>query len=138
MIYTIGHSNRKLRDFISLLKYYEIKNLIDVRRFPYSKKFEWFNRENLLKALKEENISYYWLGKELGGFRKEGYEAYMLKDHYKFGLKKVMDLSDKKTCIMCAEKLFFKCHRKFISQSLVELSFKVIHIIDENKIYEMK
>lgn len=138
MIYTIGHSNRKLRDFISLLKYYEIKNLIDVRRFPYSKKFEWFSKENLSKALKEEKISYYWLGEELGGFRNEGYETYMSKDSYKSGLKKIIDLSEVRTCIMCAEKLFFRCHRKFISRSLMELGFRVIHIIDKDKIYEMK
>ncbi|MEO0292264.1 MAG: DUF488 domain-containing protein, partial [candidate division WOR-3 bacterium] len=61
-------------EFIDILLFYKIKNLIDIRRFPSSEKFFWFNKENLEKELKKHNILYFWLGEELGGFRRRGYE----------------------------------------------------------------
>ncbi|MEO0254014.1 MAG: DUF488 domain-containing protein [candidate division WOR-3 bacterium] len=137
-IFTIGHSNRKIDEFIDILLFYKIKNLVDIRRFPSSKKFFWFNKENLEKELKKHNISYFWLGEELGGFRGEGYENYMNTQNYKSGIEKLIDISKERSCIMCAEKLFFRCHRKFLSKTLKELNYKVIHILDKNKFFEFK
>lgn len=57
-IFTIGHSNRNIEEFLTLLKKNKIEVLIDVRRFPSSKKFPWFNKENLSEVLKKENIEY--------------------------------------------------------------------------------
>ncbi|MEO0300714.1 MAG: DUF488 domain-containing protein [candidate division WOR-3 bacterium] len=137
-IFTIGHSNRKIDEFIDILLFYKIKNLIDIRRFPSSEKFFWFNKENLEKELKKHNILYFWLGEELGGFRRRGYENYMNTQNYKLGIEKLIDISRERSCIMCAEKLFFRCHRKFLSKTLKELNYKVIHIMDKNKFFEFK
>lgn len=119
-----------------MFSFYKIKNLIDIRRFPSSRKFFCFKKENLEKELKKFNISYFWLGEELGGFRGEGYENYMKSEKYKLGIEKIIGISKKRTCIMSAEKLFFKCHRRFISKTLKDLNYRVIHIIDKNRVLE--
>jgi uncharacterized protein (DUF488 family) len=54
LVYSIGHSNRSIEEFLGILKRYKIKKVIDVRRFPSSKKFPWFNKEELEKVLKEK------------------------------------------------------------------------------------
>ena len=70
--FTIGHSNRSLGEFLSLLKKFNIEALIDIRSWPSSKKYPHFNREALEESLKAEGIRYFWLGRELGGYRKNG------------------------------------------------------------------
>ncbi|RKZ01415.1 MAG: DUF488 domain-containing protein [Candidatus Hydrothermota bacterium] len=139
-IFTIGHSNRSFDEFCNLLKHYGIKLLIDVRRFPTSRKYPHFNRESLEKSLVEQcGIGYLYLGDELGGYRKGGYEAYMETDEFKEGLGKLLFWAqDGVTAIMCSEKLWFKCHRRFIADKLVELGHEVIHIIDERHTYKHK
>ena len=138
-IYTIGHSNRKLADFIKLLKQYSIEFLIDVRRFPTSKKYPWFMKENLKVNLEAIGIKYIWLGKLLGGYRSGGYLKYMETEDFKNGVNTLVKLASKyRIAIMCSEKLWFKCHRKFISDILKNLGFKVIHIIDPKREYEHK
>lgn len=127
--YTIGHSNRKLEEFLNLLKKYNIEILIDVRRFPKSKKFPWFNKEVLEDVLNKNNIKYVHL-ENLGGFRKEGYEKYIKTYEFRDGFKKLLEFSkDKNVCIMCAEKFYWKCHRKFIINELKKHNIKVINII---------
>ena len=68
---TVGHSTRKIEEFISLLKAYKIEVLVDVRAFPVSRKNPQFNKENLEESLSQNNIEYIWLGKEFGGYRKK-------------------------------------------------------------------
>jgi len=121
------------------LKNYKIELLVDVRRFPSSGKFNWFNKDNLSKELRKEGISYLWMGEELGGFRRGGYENYTRSESYKKGIEKLVDISKKKNlCIMCAEKLFFRCHRRFISKTLKRKGIQVFHIIEINRIYKEK
>ena len=67
-IFTIGHSNRTLEDFISILKEFKIETLADIRRFPGSRKFPYFNRENLQGTIEENKINYIWF-ENLGGRR---------------------------------------------------------------------
>jgi len=76
-IYTLGTDRRSEEDFIEILLSYNIEVLIDVRSFPKSK-IPTFNREYLEGLLEKEGIGYRFLGKELGGFRKGGYEAYTI------------------------------------------------------------
>ncbi len=134
-IYTIGHSNREAYHFIKLLKKYNINLLIDVRRFPKSRKFPWFNQETLKKNLKTNGIIYMWLGKNLGGYRKGGYKKYMETPAYQEGILMIKKLANKRRiAIMCSEKLWFKCHRRYISHTLVKEGYQVIHIIDDDKI----
>ncbi len=142
IVYTIGHSNRSIDEFIRLIKYYNIKTVVDVRRFPSSKKYPHFEKNNLAQALQKENISYVWLGNELGGFRKGGYVSYTSTEEYMKGiseLEKIINkISEGFVAIMCAEKFWFKCHRRFISNTLAHKGYTVLHILDFNKTYEHK
>lgn len=117
-----------MEEFIKILKETGVEIVVDVRRFPKSK-FEHFNRENLEISLKEVGIEYYYLGDKLGGFRKGGYENYTKTKDFEEGIGILTEIARKKlTAIMCAEKLFFRCHRRFIARKLEEMGFEVIHL----------
>lgn len=132
-IFTVGTSNRKWGDFVSLLKAYSIEEVIDVRRFPISK-LQWFKKEEIARSLKDEGISYIWMGEELGGYRSPNYEAYTSTDEFKQGVKKLSHRAfRKRTAIICAEALPWRCHRRYIARALEEKGWKVIHIIDIGK-----
>ncbi|RLG80785.1 MAG: hypothetical protein DRO09_02715, partial [Thermoprotei archaeon] len=76
-VYTIGHSNRAIDEFIQVLRRWGIKAVVDVRRFPVSRKYPWFNREALMNVLASKGVKYFWLGELLGGYRESGYRRYM-------------------------------------------------------------
>jgi len=136
VIYTVGTSNRSLEEFLRLLQSYGIKQVLDVRSFPVSRRFPHFSRENLEKALSKANVAYFWLGKELGGYRKGGYEAFMESEVFQQGLLKLIELARQEiSAIMCAERFPWRCHRRFISQKLEERGFEVRHIIEEGRIW---
>ncbi|MEM1578737.1 MAG: DUF488 domain-containing protein [Archaeoglobaceae archaeon] len=145
IVYTIGHSNRDFSSFLNLLLSNSIEVVVDVRRFPKSK-FEHFNSQQLQTKLKEFGIEYLHL-EGLGGFRKKGlknspnvaikspgfrkYADYMLTEEFEKEIEKVVELATKrKIVLMCAEKFFWKCHRKFIADYLTLKGFRVLHIID--------
>jgi len=149
-IYTLGHSNRGLEEFIDIIQHYSIQILLDVRRFPSSRLSPHFSYDNLLKTLRELNIDYVWI-KELGGFRKfgedvedigicrsiksEGFRAYATylatNNGAKQALAKLASIAEQKiTVIMCRERFPWRCHRRFISDYLFSREFQVIHIID--------
>ncbi len=131
VIYTVGHSNRSLDEFISLLRSHKIRVVADVRRFPYSRHNPQFNQENLKKALKTVGIEYVWLGNELGGYRTGGYEEHIKGEEFQKGLERLEFLAfHKRTAIMCAEKLWFRCHRRFIADELVQRGWEVLHIVE--------
>jgi len=137
-IFTLGTSNRTFKEFLEILEKYQIKVVVDVRHFPTSKLFPHFKKENLKKLLEKEKIKYFHLEK-LGGYREGGYEKYMETKDFKEGLEKLMEIAKReKTAIVCAEKFPWKCHRAFISQALEKKGFKVIHIIDKERIWEPK
>ena len=135
MFYTIGHSNLSIEEFIEQLKKFGIEVVVDVRRFPTSK-HEHFKRENLEEFLKREGIDYVWLGKYLGGYRGD-YAKYMESEDFKRGIKELLKLRDKKVAIMCAERFYMRCHRKYISEYLEALGFEVYHI-QRGKAYRHK
>ncbi|BFI73838.1 hypothetical protein YN1_8250 [Nanoarchaeota archaeon] len=157
-IYTIGHSNRSLEEFIQILQNYDIEILIDIRRFPKSRKYTYFNIEDLSSILPKYNIKYIWEEK-LGGFRKFGkdvkdigigkcfksesfraYATYILtNDEVKEILKNIENMAkDKNIVLMCSERFPWNCHRKIVSDWFLYKGFKVIHIIDLNKTIEHK
>ncbi len=130
----MGHSNRKEEDFLNLLKENRIETVIDVRRFPASKKFPYFERAHLENSLKKANIDYIWLGKELGGFRKGGYEQWMKTKEFASGIKELEQrASQKRTAFMCAEALYTRCHRRYIVEFLKRRDWKVLHISSRSK-----
>jgi uncharacterized protein (DUF488 family) len=138
LIYTIGSSTKKIKDFIVLLKKFEILALVDVRRFPQSR-FEHFNQKNLSLELENHGIRYFYLGDTLGGFRKKGYEDYTQTEDFAGGIKKLKEIATQfVTVFMCAERFPWRCHRKFIAQRLEEEGWKIIHILDEEKTWEPK
>ena len=137
-IYSIGSSTRQIEEFLDLLHHFHIKILIDVRSFPKSR-FNHFIKEHLDRELNKTGIEYLYLGKELGGYRKGGYENYTLTTRYEKGVGYLEAIGKKKTTtFMCAERLPWKCHRKFIAISLQERGWKVIHIIDEKRVWKPK
>ncbi len=139
LIYTIGTSTRSIEEFIEILRIFNIKTLLDVRSFPNSKIFPHFNRENLEISLAKKGFDYVYLGKELGGFRKGSYENHMNTESFKKGIEKLEEIATKSLSIFfCAEKMFLKCHRRFIAEALTQRGWRVIHIIEKDKTYEHK
>ncbi|KAA0002955.1 MAG: DUF488 domain-containing protein [Thermoplasmata archaeon] len=127
-VYTIGHSNRSMEDFLKLLKKYNIECIIDVRRFPTSK-FEDYKKERLEKTLYEHGIKYFHFA-ALGGFRG-GYEKWMLSNEWKDAYEKLKKIAMKcKLAILCTEKLPFRCHRRYIAKALAKDGWDVVHIIN--------
>lgn len=136
VIHTIGSSNRTIGEFLDLLKKYNIECLIDIRRFPTSK-FEHFKKQNLIEFVEREGIKYVYLGQILGGYRSGGYEKYMHTEAFLNGIKQIeRHAKNKKSAIMCCERLPWRCHRRFISMQLESRGWEVIHIIDEKRIWK--
>ena len=148
-IWTIGHSTRKIDIFISLLEENGIKLVADVRMFPGSKRYPHFNKEALANSLNEHGIRYEHFP-ELGGRRKpkpdsrntawrnesfRGYADYMETDEFRKGVMQLVDLADKvgPTAIMCAEAVWWRCHRGLISDFLKARGIEVTHIVDAKK-----
>jgi uncharacterized protein (DUF488 family) len=133
----IGHSTRGWKEFLDILKNLNIEILVDIRHFPSSKKFPWFTKENLERELSKKGVKYIWL-EELGGYRKGGYEKYTKSEEYLKGIKKligfVVGKPGKNIGIMCAEIKWWKCHRRFVADTLVEMGFDVFHVWNLDKI----
>ena len=148
-IWTIGHSTRTIEKFISLLEEHGIKLLADVRLLPGSKRYPQFNKETLADSLGKVGICYEHFP-ELGGRRKpredspntawrnesfRGYADYMETEEFDKGVKRLLDLAADAgpTAIMCAEAVWWRCHRSLISDYLKAVDIEVMHILDANK-----
>ena len=146
-IYTIGHSTRELPELISALQAHGIKTLVDIRAFPMSRRLPHFNRESLEKSLPESGIAYVWKP-VLGGRRKRqrkdspntglrndsfrNYADYMLTSEFQNGIDELLDLAETSpTAIMCAERVYFRCHRMLVSDYLKAHGHEVLHIDNE-------
>ncbi len=151
-IYTIGHSNRSFNDFMNLLMRNNVNVLVDIRRYPHSK-LAWFSRDNLSK-LSSYGVKYYSFP-ELGalGIAKyvkplqdinctssltyRSYITHILTSlNAKFRIKEIINMvnNDLSVCLMCCEKLPWRCHRRFLSDYFKAFRYDVIHIIDFNRV----
>jgi uncharacterized protein (DUF488 family) len=145
-LYTIGHSTRTLDELIEALRAHSIQTLADIRTYPMSRRLPHFNRENLEKALPEAGIRYIWM-KDLGGMRKKSladspnvalrntsfrnYADYMLTPQFEREIGELIQIADhSRTAYMCAERVYFKCHRMLVSDWLVAHGHEVLHIDD--------
>ena len=138
LLWTVGHSNRSTEKFLALLSEHNIEVLVDIRSFPTSK-VEHFKREEMEKWLSEHGIEYVWLGKELGGYRRGGYEDHMKTKLFEEGVKKLLDLAmERRVCVMCMEKNPKYCHRRFLTAYLEKRGVEVIHILEKGQIGLMK
>ena len=147
-IYTIGHSTHTLEEFIKMLQSFKIQHLVDVRGLPGSKKYPQFNKENLEVALPEVGIAYTHLPL-LGGRRKihkdskntrwhnesfRAYADYMETDDFEEGITQLIAIAEKEnTAYMCAEALWWRCHRSMISDYLKAKGWEVEHIMAIDK-----
>ena len=148
-IWTIGHSTRTIDKFISLLEEHGIKLLADVRSLPGSKRCPQFNKETLADSLAKAGIRYEHFP-ELGGRRKarpdsrntawrnasfRGYADYMETEEFDKGVKRLLDIATEfgPAAIMCAEAVWWRCHRSLISDYLKARGIEVMHILDANK-----
>ncbi|MEM5869772.1 MAG: DUF488 domain-containing protein [Candidatus Aenigmatarchaeota archaeon] len=137
-IFTLGHSTRSLEEFLEILLSFKIKCVVDVRKFPSSKKFPHFNKENLERELEKNEIEYIHFP-ELGGYRKEGYENFSKSKEFSEAIEKLVEIAKEKTvAILCAELLWWRCHRRYIANVLAENDFEVFHIFDKERIQHHK
>jgi uncharacterized protein (DUF488 family) len=149
-IWTIGHSTRAIVEFISLLKENEIKLLVDVRAWPASKRYPQFNKDALAESLNAQGVRYEHFP-ELGGKRKSkpdsrntawrnasfcGYADYMETEQFQKGIERLLDFAAEvgPTAIMCAEAVWWRCHRSLIADYLKARGVEVLHILSANKV----
>jgi uncharacterized protein (DUF488 family) len=126
-----------MKEFLHVLRAYQIEVIVDVRRFPTSR-YRHFKQEPFKECLEQHGIEYYHVGR-LGGYRNGGYRKYMKTADFEDGLQRVEELAaSKRVALMCAELLFSHCHRRFIADALKERGHTVIHILDDKKSCEHK
>jgi uncharacterized protein (DUF488 family) len=147
-VWTVGHSTRSADEFAELLSAHAVKRVADVRRFPASRRHPHFAREQLEPFLAARGIDYRWLA-ELGGRRSarrdssntgwrvaafRGYADYMETPEFGAAFATLMVLAgERNTAIMCAESLWWQCHRRLIADALVAGGHVVIHIEGADK-----
>lgn len=144
-IYSIGHGNKSLEEFISELKSFEIEYLLDIRSKPYSKWNPHFNRMPLEQELKANNITYVFVGDTLGGLPEDRscyvdgkvvYDLIKTKPFFLEGLERLTTAHEKniKLAIMCSESKPEECHRsKLIGQELLKHNISINHIVKNNR-----
>jgi len=143
-LHTIGHSTRTLDELVSALKTHGIETLVDIRAFPMSRRLPHFNRESLEHTLREQGIRYVWM-KALGGYRKatckdsphtalrnasfRNYADYTLTPEFEHAAGELLQMATaSRTAYMCAERVYFRCHRMIVSDWLVAHGHEVFHI----------
>ena len=144
ILYTIGHSTRTFDELVSALRTHGITTLVDIRAFPMSRRLPHFNRELLEQSLAEQGIHYVWM-KALGGYRKatgknsphtalrnasfRNYADYTLTREFEHAAAELIQMADHSpTAYMCAERVYFRCHRMIVSDWLVAHGHEVRHI----------
>ena len=149
-IWTIGHSTRAIDEFISLLEENEIKLLVDVRTWPGSKRYPQFNKDALAESLSAHGIRYEHFP-ELGGKRKSkpdsrntawrnasfrAYADYLETEQFQKGIERLLDIAAEvgPTAIMCAEAVWWRCHRSLIADYLKARGVEVLHVLGANKV----
>ena len=143
-LYTIGHSTRSFDELLAALRAHQINTLVDIRAFPMSRRLPQFNRESLEQTLPANRIRYVWM-KSLGGYSKKivnesphlalrnasfrNYADYMLTPQFEQAADELVALAEQSpTAYMCAERVYFHCHRMLVSDRLVAHGHEVLHI----------
>ena len=150
-IWTVGHSTRSLDEFTSLLTAHEITALVDVRSFPGSRRYPHFSKSALSLSLPSHGILYEH-NAQLGGRRRpsasskntawknasfRAYADHMESEEFRHGIEALLELAGaNRAAIMCAEALWWRCHRSLIADFLKAKGVEVIHILDNKKTEE--
>ncbi|HVF16481.1 MAG TPA: DUF488 domain-containing protein [Steroidobacteraceae bacterium] len=144
-IWTIGHSTRSIEEFVNQLETYDLQAVADVRRLPGSRRLPHFDQDSLAERLDEHDIEYRWFA-ALGGRRRgradslntawrnpsfRAYADYLDSQEFASGLADLLELAkQKRTTLMCAEAVWWRCHRALIADVLKARGIPVMHILD--------
>ena len=147
-VWTIGHSTRSTEEFLAALAAHEIEAVVDVRRFPGSRRLPQFGTAALEASLRAGGVSYAWID-ALGGRRRadaespndawnndafRGYADHTGTEEFAHGLVELlMVVSGLRTAIMCAELLWWRCHRRIIADYLIAAGEAVFHILSGDR-----
>lgn len=150
--FTIGHSTRTVVEFVNLLRPQGVKVIVDVRSIPRSRTNPQYNAANLAKALSQFGIGYEHIA-ELGGLRGKkrdvpsdvnafwenqsfhNYADYAMSDEFRSGMARLRQLGHGTTsAIMCAEAVWWRCHRRIITDYLITAGESVFHILGTNHV----
>ena len=148
-VFTIGHSTRTWKDFLEILRAHQVKRVVDVRSIPRSRHNPQFNRENLRTKLRAARIGYVHL-RQLGGLRHarrdsanmgwrntsfRGFADYMQASEFEAGLQRLIKLAgQKRSALMCAEAVPWRCHRSLIADALTVRGIRVDDIMGVNRL----
>jgi uncharacterized protein (DUF488 family) len=149
-LFTIGHSTHSFEEFLKLLARHGIEALADIRRFPGSRKYPHFNRDYLAVELPKAGVAYHWV-EALGGRRKKAdgssrnlglrnesfrnFADYMATPEFHEALEQLLELARRKrTAFMCSEGLFWRCHRRLVSDYLLARGLAVQHIMPSGEV----
>ncbi len=151
MVWTIGHSTRPFEEFLSLLTTFQVRHVIDIRRYPGSKRFPQYNKEILITALEKTGFKYTHL-EALGGRRSpvpnsvntawrvkafRGYADYMETSSFKNSVLQLENIARAELSVfMCTEAVWWSCHRSLVSDYLKVNGWTVMHIIGKEKAQE--
>lgn len=143
-VFTIGHSTHQAEEFLRLLRTHDVRQLADVRTVPRSRRHPQFGRERLDNFLRAEGITYRHFP-SLGGLRKprpnsvntawqnpsfRGYADHMDSDEFRHGLSNLLEFAhDVSTAVMCAEAVWWQCHRRLLADALLAQGVPVRHIL---------
>jgi uncharacterized protein (DUF488 family) len=149
VVYTIGHSTRDFPDFLRLLESQGIRRIVDVRRYPASRRHPQYARATLEQALGAAGVAYTH-EVDLGGRRQprpdsphtgwrslsfRGYADYMDTDAFQAALARLIALAgEAHTAVMCAEAVPWRCHRQLIADALLARGHDVLHILDMDRV----
>ncbi len=150
-VWTLGHSTRSWEEFLGLLRENGIERVADVRHFPTSARVPWTNRETLAGNLERAGIGYEHMV-DLGGYRKarpdskntgwrnlgfRGYADYMETSEFAAALDRLVDRArERRTAILCAEAVPWRCHRGLLSDALVARGVRVVHILGSGQVQD--
>lgn len=150
-IFTIGHGTRSTDELAAILRGAGVRRLIDVRRFPASRRSPWLAREPLAVALPAFGIAYEWWGETLGGRRSrtqrpsrhaaleerafQGYAEHMETEPFQRALARLEEeaRAGDALALMCAESLWWRCHRRLIADALTLRGIAVVHLLDARR-----
>jgi uncharacterized protein (DUF488 family) len=151
-LFSIGHSSHPLDQFLGVLARHRIEALVDIRRFPSSRKFPHLNQKNLTASLQEAGIEYYWI-EGLGGRRRSkkadpvspnlalrnksfrSYADYMLTEEFHQAAGRLLEIAARKrAAMMCAEAVYWRCHRRLVGDFLLANNVTVQHIFPNGEV----
>ncbi|WP_338090784.1 DUF488 domain-containing protein [Planosporangium thailandense] len=149
MIFTVGHGARPIDAFLAVLRSAEVAVVVDIRRYPGSRKHPQFGRDALARALREHGIGYEWQGEALGGRRSRrpdsrhpalhsasfaGYADHMDTAGFRDAVDALVARApEERLAIMCAETYWRNCHRMLVADALTVRGATVVHLLDAGR-----